>query len=154
MQGIYPTTLLSKEGQYQLWDTSKQWDRRELNSRREALQASALPTELQSHINSLELMEGIEPPVEIYHMICSHCPSPLGPTSAWSPQKDSNFYDRYGHWNLNPARLPLRHEGIVEPAGLEPTTSRLKILCATNCTTAQYKYNSFRVYHQLDSIYA
>lgn len=67
MQGIYPTTLLSKEGQYQLWDTSKEWDREESSLRREAFQASALPTELQPHINSFELMEGIEPPVEIYN---------------------------------------------------------------------------------------
>lgn len=44
-----PTTLLSKEGQYQLWDTSISWDRRELNPRRAGLRPTALPTELQPH---------------------------------------------------------------------------------------------------------
>lgn len=38
---------------------------------------------------------------------------------------------------LSPGCLPIPPPRGIEPAGLEPTTSRLKILRATNCTTAQ-----------------
>ena len=46
LHAAFATTLLSKEGQYQLWDTSKEWDREESNLRRAGLQPAALPLEL------------------------------------------------------------------------------------------------------------
>lgn len=134
LHAAFATTLLSKEGQYQLWDISKEWGREESNLRRAGLQPAALPTELQPHINSFKRSDGFGPPV-----------SGLQPLALPGLAKSAYHYPEDRTRTCTPFRAPAPKAGAstippprgIELAGLEPTTSRLKILRATNCTTAQ-----------------
>ena len=41
-------------------------------------------------------------------------------TLLWWDRRESNPHEHYTHWDLNPARLPFRHDPMVAPRGFEP----------------------------------